>query len=165
MTLKTRNNKITTEVMTNQRNHVGGSQTYTCITVSYLSNGLLALGLHDILHAILTRYAWLSYAKYRAALIGSLSTIVYESASATLLMKQDIMQAKALRLILGAVKTTPIAAIQVESSELPQYLRREQLAMAYLINLQGQREDHPVREVRKESWETVNKQEKDLHGK
>ncbi len=50
--------------------------------------------------------------------------IVYEFASATLLKKLDIMQAKALRLILGAVKTTPIAAIQVESSELPLYLRR-----------------------------------------
>ncbi len=55
------------------------------------------------------------------------------------------MQAKALRLILGAVKTTPIAATQVESSELPLYLRREKLALAYWINLQRQREDHPVR--------------------
>ncbi len=36
--------------------------------------------------------------------------------------------------------------------------------MAYFINLQGQIEDHPVREVLKESWETVNKQVKDLHG-
>ncbi len=67
------------------------------------------------------------------------------------------MQAKALRLFLGAVKTTPIAAIQVESSELPLDLRREKLAMAYWINLQGQREDRPAREVLKESWETVNK--------
>lgn len=45
--------------------------------------------------------------------------IMYESASTTLLKKLDIMQAKALRLILGAVKTTPIAALQVESSEMP----------------------------------------------
>ncbi len=29
--------------------------------------------------------------------------------------------------------------------------------MAYWINIQGQREDHPGREVLKESWETVNK--------
>ena len=35
------------------------------------------------------------------------------------------MQAKALRIILGAVKTTPIAALQVETSEVPLFIRRQ----------------------------------------
>ncbi len=34
--------------------------------------------------------------------------------------------------------------------------------MAYWINLQGQREDHPVIEVLNVSWETVNKSGKGL---
>lgn len=34
--------------------------------------------------------------------------------------------------------------------------------MPYWINLQGQREDHPVREVLNESWETVNKPGKEF---
>ncbi len=42
-------------------------------------------------------------------------SIIYESASSTLLKKLDVMQAKALRQILGAVITTPIAALQVET--------------------------------------------------
>ncbi len=46
-------------------------------------------------------------------------SIIYESASSTLLKKLDVMQAKALRQILGAVITTPIAALQVETSEIP----------------------------------------------
>ncbi len=41
----------------------------------------------------------------------------------------------------------------------PLYLR-EKLAMVFWINLQGQREDHPVREVLNESWGTVNKPSK-----
>ncbi len=81
--------------------------------------------------------------------------IVYESASSTLLKKLDVMQAKALRLILGAVKTTPIAAVQVETSETALFIRQK-LAMAYWINLQGQRDNHPVREVLNDCWEILN---------
>lgn len=73
-----------------------------------------------------------------------------------MLKKLDIIQAKALRIILGAVKTTPTAALQVETSEMPLYRRREKLAMAYWINLQGQSNDHPAKGVLKESWETMN---------
>lgn len=51
--------------------------------------------------------------------------IVYESASVTMLKKLDIIQAKALRIILGAVKTTPTAALQVETSEMPLYKKRK----------------------------------------
>ncbi len=57
---------------------------------------------------------------------------------------------------LGAVKTTPIAALQVETSEMPLFLRRQKLAMAYWINLQGQRDNHPVREVLNDCWEILN---------
>lgn len=53
-----------------------------------------------------------------------------ELASATMLKKLDIMQGKAIRLILGAVKT-PTAVLQVETSELPVYIRREKLAIAH----------------------------------
>lgn len=79
-----------------------------------------------------------------------------------MLKKLDIIQAKALTIILGAVKTTPTAALQVETSEMPLYIRREKLAMAYWINLQGQCNDHPVKGVLKESWETMNTPGKDF---
>ncbi len=82
--------------------------------------------------------------------------IVYESASSSLLKKLDVMQAKALRLMLGAVKTTPIETLQVETSEIPLFIIRHKLATAYWINLQGQRDNHTVREVLNDCWEILN---------
>jgi len=52
--------------------------------------------------------------------------IVYESASSTMLKKLDVMQAKALRIILGAVKTTHCSVTCiVESSEMALFIRRQ----------------------------------------
>ncbi len=45
--------------------------------------------------------------------------VVYRSAAKSLLARLDIIQAKALRLCLGAVKTSPVCALQVESGEMP----------------------------------------------
>jgi len=53
----------------------------------------------------------------------------YGSASKSLLNKLDVMQNQALRICSGAVKTSPVAAIQVEVGEMPLYLRRDQLAL------------------------------------
>ena len=57
----------------------------------------------------------------------------------------DIIQAKALRMCLGGVRTSPVCALQVTAGEMPLWLRRKQLLANYWVNLMGQREDHPVR--------------------
>lgn len=80
--------------------------------------------------------------------------IVYESASQTQLKRIDVIQTRGLRCILGAAKTTPIAAMQVELSEMPLHLRRKKLSMAYWINLMGHNKDHLARKILEESWET-----------
>jgi len=63
--------------------------------------------------------------------------VVYGSASKSLLYKLDVLQNQALRICSGAVKTSPVAAIQVEVGEIPLYLRRDQLALVYWANLMG----------------------------
>ncbi len=51
--------------------------------------------------------------------------IVYGSASISMLKKLDLIQARALRCITGAIKTTPISAMQVEIGESPLDIRRK----------------------------------------
>ena len=50
----------------------------------------------------------------------------------TSLKKIERMQYKALRIALGAFKTTPTSALLVESKEAPIHLRYEQLSLTYL---------------------------------
>lgn len=73
--------------------------------------------------------------------------IAYSSAAKTSLKKLEVVQAQALRLCCGALKTTPVSALQVEMGELL-------LMMNYWTNLQGYSEDHnPTKKVLLPCWE------------
>ncbi|XP_024859831.1 uncharacterized protein LOC108230932 [Kryptolebias marmoratus] len=72
-------------------------------------------------------------------------SILYNSASNSLLTKIDKIQYQALRLCCGAMKTTPVSALQVEMGEMPLELRREQLALNYWVNIKGHDGTHPPR--------------------
>ena len=68
--------------------------------------------------------------------------IAYSSAAKTSLKKLEVVQAQALRLCCGALKTTPVSALQVEMGEMLLHIRHKQLMMNYWTNLQGYSEDH-----------------------
>ena len=63
--------------------------------------------------------------------------IVYGSAFNSHLQALDRVQNAALRLCLGAYRTTPISSLHVEANELPLSLRREKLALNYIIKLKS----------------------------
>lgn len=70
------------------------------------------------------------------------------------------MQNQALRICSGAVKSSPVAAIQVEVGEMPLNLRRDQLALVYWANLKGHREDHIAHITLRNCQERLNKKVK-----
>ena len=78
---------------------------------------------------------------------------VYGSAADTNLQALDVVQAKALRVCLGAVRTTPIPALLVEAGEWPLRLRRKKLGMRYWAKLRGSRLPMPVGRVMYDCWE------------
>ena len=51
--------------------------------------------------------------------------IVYGAAAKTSLLKMDRIQYKALRLCIGAIKSSPINAVLIEAGETPLEIRRE----------------------------------------
>lgn len=63
--------------------------------------------------------------------------MVYETAAKCHIEKLDRVQHRALRLSLGAIKSTTINALFVESIELPLYLRRTKLSLSYWSRIQG----------------------------
>ena len=71
-------------------------------------------------------------AMIRAAL--DYGCIVYGSAARCHLRALDVVYAQALRVCCGAVRTTPVAALQVEMGEMPLELRRKQLRVNYWVN-------------------------------
>lgn len=75
--------------------------------------------------------------------------LVYGSAAKTLLNDLDRVQYQALRLCCGAVKTTPVAALQVEMGEQPLELGRRQIALTYWPNLKRHSESHIAQSVLK----------------
>lgn len=58
-------------------------------------------------------------------------TFLLEPANKASLRKLDLIQSKALRIISGAMKSTPINALQVECVDPPLYIRRQFLADRY----------------------------------
>jgi len=82
-------------------------------------------------------------------------SVVIGSAAKSQLKKLDVIQAQALRICCGAVKTTPVAAIQVEMGELPLDLRRKQLMANYWACLKGHNNSHINKAVLQESWGDV----------
>uniref|UniRef100_A0A3B5R9A6 Reverse transcriptase domain-containing protein n=1 Tax=Xiphophorus maculatus TaxID=8083 RepID=A0A3B5R9A6_XIPMA len=79
--------------------------------------------------------------------------IAYMAAADSHLRKLDSEQTQALRICCGAFRTSSLAALQVETGELPLRLRRLKLMYMYWVNLQGHKCDHPTKMVLKECWE------------
>ena len=86
--------------------------------------------------------------------------ISYGSASKTSLSKLDGMHSQAIRIISGAMKSSPVAAIQVEVGEMPLHLRRDQLALVYWANVRGHKENHMSQTVLRECQERGSKKVK-----
>ncbi len=63
--------------------------------------------------------------------------IVYGSARESYLQSLDRVQNAALRICLGAFRTSPIPSLHVEANELPVNLRREKLALQYITKLKS----------------------------
>jgi hypothetical protein len=63
--------------------------------------------------------------------------IVYESARASYLESLDRVQNAALRVCLGAFRTTPVSSLHVEADELPLRLRSQKLALRYIVKLKS----------------------------
>mgnify|MGYP001553615755 CR=1 FL=1 len=64
-------------------------------------------------------------------------SIVYGSARSSYLRKLETVQNQALRLCLGAFRTSPISSLHVEANELPMHLRRQQLSLQYAVKLKN----------------------------
>lgn len=80
------------------------------------------------------------------ALIRSLldyGTFLMEPCNKSGLKKFDVIQSKSLRIILGAMKSSPISAMQVECVESPLYLRRNYLCDKYFLRVLEQKA-HPL---------------------
>ena len=60
---------------------------------------------------------------------------MYGSARDSYLQELDRVQNAALRVCLGAFRTTPIPSLHVEANELPLSLRRQKLALQYIVKL------------------------------
>lgn len=63
--------------------------------------------------------------------------IVYGSTRNSYIESLDRVQNAALRVCLGAFRTTPMTSLHVEANELPLRLRREKLALQYIIKLKS----------------------------
>ena len=85
-------------------------------------------------------------------------SFIYGSAAKSLLRKLDVVQNQALRLCCGAMKTTPVVALQVEMEDMPLHLRRDQLAAVYWANLKGHSADHMSQCVVQVCQERLNDQ-------
>ena len=67
--------------------------------------------------------------------------IIYSSARKTYLEKLNTIQNQALRLCLGAFRTSPIQSLHTEANELPLHLRREKLSLQYMLKLKSNPEN------------------------
>ena len=63
--------------------------------------------------------------------------IVYGSASKTALAKLDPVHNQGLRLSLGAFRSSPVESLYVEAHEPPLEIRREKLALQYILKLKA----------------------------
>lgn len=92
---------------------------------------------------------------YRALLrsVWDYGCLAYMSASETRLKELEREQAQGIRTCTGALKTSPISALQVEVSEMPLKIRRDQIMLTYWANLEGHGTLHPTKAILQESWE------------
>ncbi len=79
--------------------------------------------------------------------------MVYSSASKSQLLNVEAIQSQALRICCGAIRSSPITAVQVEMGEMLLEFRRLKLKMRYWINIKGHSDSHPIKKVLKNCWE------------
>ena len=65
-------------------------------------------------------------------------SFIYGSARKSYLRRLDTVQNQALRICLGAYKTSPIDSLHVEANETPMHLRRQKLALQYALKIKSQ---------------------------
>ena len=84
---------------------------------------------------------------YRATIRAAIDygCLAYGSACKTVLTKLNVVQAKALRICSGALRSSPIPALQVENVEMPLALRRVKLGLQYRAKLRGSGPKYPAR--------------------
>lgn len=70
-------------------------------------------------------------------------SIIIEPCNKAELKKLDMVQSKALRMVTGAMKSSPVRALQVECADPPLSVRRQYLADRYLFRI-AQLEHHPI---------------------
>lgn len=93
---------------------------------------------------VVNRYRWgadpkinlMFYRAYTRSIL-DYGSILYGSATNSRLKKLDRIQYKALRLVLGALKSTPIENLLAESMEPPLHLRRLFLAEKFILKCQS----------------------------
>lgn len=78
--------------------------------------------------------------------------VAYEFASKTLLARWDGIQAQALRICIGAVRSAPVCMVQVKTGEMPLCLWRKELLASYWLNLKRHGDRHPTKTVLKTCW-------------
>ena len=80
---------------------------------------------------------------YRALVRSKLDygCIVYGSARESYLQPLDRVQNLALRICLGAFRTSPIPSLHVEAHEMPIHLRRDKLALQYMVKLRSNKKN------------------------
>lgn len=87
------------------------------------------------------------------AMTRAILDLAYGSAAKSTLAKLDVIQARALRLCTGALRTTPIPALLVETGEAPLRLRHTKLALNYWIKFKGCDIALPSISLLEECWE------------
>jgi len=92
---------------------------------------------------------------YRAMIRSRLdyACVCYGTAADSHLKRLEVIQAKALKLCCGALHTTPVPALLVEMGEMPLSIRREKLAMQYIVKLGAHKGEHPTKTVLINAWE------------
>lgn len=92
---------------------------------------------------------------YRALIRSVLDygALAYDSASTSQLQKLDRMQSSALKLCCGAMKSTAIAALQVECGEAPLRLRRLQHQIKFAVKVIATN-NHVAKSVFEDQWTT-----------
>ena len=74
-------------------------------------------------------------------------SLFYGSATKTRLSKIDKLQYKALRIVTGACKSTPVQALLVECGEFPLELRRSYLSKKFIIKNRYFNNEHLINKV------------------
>ncbi len=90
--------------------------------------------------------------------------MAYGSAAPSVLKKLEVIQAKALRICSGAMRTTPINALLVEMEETTLEFRRTKLSLNYWSKLRSFNSKNPSRSLLEEHWEFQRRGGRDRKG-